>query len=489
MALLRDSPASLIPEAPGSPIHGRTRVFLANPVAVFVLLSALFGLAALIVNPPLRGPDEAAHFLRAYGITTGDIIPSVRNEQGHKGIFLPARLHDDFSFFEAARYEIWTPGFTYRTVVDDYLRKRGTRIAEDDERPAVFLLYQGSEAYSPAPYLPYIVAAAIGRAFGLDFLGMFYLMRIIGFVAMTAAAAYAVAIVPHLRWTFLLIAMLPSALYGRTVIGADGAALSFTLVVTALCLRSACRLGGERIWERAAFMTLCVLSKPPQVAFVLLEAMTRALRELPRRWRTLALITLPGLVLTVAWVAAVSADVGAWRIADGSNRPAELFEPARKFSLLLTDPLHFPISLIAGLGTSELYDLWRQLIGVLGWLDTGLQDWSYPVFSGLLVASFLAPMPLDRAARYRIAAVSALAGIAYVLAVYLIFYLTWTPADALQIWGVQGRYFVVALPPVALAVAAMTNRGPSETVRSAIAICGAVLSGAAVNEAILRVNW
>jgi uncharacterized membrane protein len=126
---------------------------------------------------------------------------------------------------------------------------------------------------------------------------------------------------------------------------------------------------------------------------------------------------------------------------------------------------------------------------VLGWLDTGLQDWSYPVVSGLLVASFLAPMPLDRVVRYRIAAVSALAAIAYVLAVYLIFYLTWTPADAPEIWGVQGRYFVVALVPVALAVAAMINRGPSGTARSAIAICGAVLSGAAVNEAILRVNW
>src|ERR1700737_2870345 len=104
MAFFGHAPESLVPQAPALAIDGRAqariRAFLADPLAVFVLLSALFGLATLIVHPPLRGPDEAAHFLRAYGITTGDIRPSVRDEQGHKGIFLPARLHDDFSFFE-----------------------------------------------------------------------------------------------------------------------------------------------------------------------------------------------------------------------------------------------------------------------------------------------------------------------------------------------------------------------------------------------------
>ena len=214
------------------------------PVVIFIVLSALFGTVALIVNPPLRGPDETAHFLRVFGITEGDLVPSVRDEQGRRGIFVPAPLHDDLSFFERARYQLWSQGSTYRVVADDYLRLKATR-APNDEREGVFMLYQGSEAYSPAPYLAYIVAAGVGRAAGLDFLGLFYLMRVVGFVAMTAVAAYAIAIVPHLKWTFLLIAMVPSALYGRTVIGADGAALSFTLVVTALCLRSADRPGRE----------------------------------------------------------------------------------------------------------------------------------------------------------------------------------------------------------------------------------------------------
>jgi uncharacterized membrane protein len=490
MVLVRDLDGSFAPEASVSRTNElrRTWGWLADPVAVFIALSALFGAGALIVNPPLRGPDETAHFLRVYGITEGDIVPSIRDGEGRKGGFVPAHLHDDLILFEDARQKNGNPGFSYRSVVRNYLHQRATRVADADARPSVFVRYNGAESYSPAPYLPYIAATAIGRFLHFDFLSLFYLMRIAGFVAMTAAAAYAIWIVPNFKWTFLLIAMLPSALYGRTVVGADGASLSFNLIVTAFCVRAACRLGNERIWERATFTTLCALSKLPQIAWLILEAMRRPLRQLPRRWATLALVTLPGFALTALWLA-TGADVGAYRMAEGAKLPAELFEPASKISFLLADPLHFFDLLFATLNTGALNDLWRQLIGVLGWLDTPLMDWVYPVLSALLVASFLVPLRLERGPRYRIAAVSALAVVAYVLAVYLIFYLTWTPIDAPDIWGVQGRYFVVVLAPLSVACAAIIKWGAGETTRSCIAICGATLSGVATFEAIARVNW
>ena len=53
-----------------------------------------------------------------------------------------------------------------------------------------------------------------------------------------ALTAYAIAIAGRLGWTFFLIAMLPAALYGRSVVSADGAALACTMVITALCVRA-----------------------------------------------------------------------------------------------------------------------------------------------------------------------------------------------------------------------------------------------------------
>ena len=89
--------------------------------------------------------------------------------------------------------------------------------------------YAGSEGYSPAAYLPQAAAAVLARAAGLGFLQTFYLMRLAGFAAMTAVLAYAIALTPALKWAFVAIAMLPSALYGRAVINADAAAFAYSL--------------------------------------------------------------------------------------------------------------------------------------------------------------------------------------------------------------------------------------------------------------------
>jgi uncharacterized membrane protein len=63
----------------------------------------------------------------------------------------------------------------------------------------------------------------------------------------------------------VLVAMLPVSLYNRAVLSADGAALSYALVITALCFRAAWKPSTGRVWERSLWMTLCVLAKQPQM--------------------------------------------------------------------------------------------------------------------------------------------------------------------------------------------------------------------------------
>ena len=62
-------------------------------------------------------------------------------------------------------------------------------------------------------------------------------MRFAGLAVLTGVIACAIAIVPNLSWTFLAIAMLPAAFYGRSVISADGSALAAAMMATALWLR------------------------------------------------------------------------------------------------------------------------------------------------------------------------------------------------------------------------------------------------------------
>src|SRR5205085_11453818 len=95
-----------------------------------------------------------------------------------------------------------------------------------------------------------------------------------------------------LQWAFVLIAMLPVSLYNRVVLSADGAALSYALVITALCFRAAWNPSDGRVWERSLWMTVCVLAKQPQIVFVLLELVSGRLGELLGRWKSIAIVVL-----------------------------------------------------------------------------------------------------------------------------------------------------------------------------------------------------
>jgi hypothetical protein len=143
-------------------------------------------------------------------------------------------------------------------------------------------------------------------------------------MALTAIMAYAIALVPRLKWGFLCIALLPSALYGRAVINADGATLATAMVVTALGLRRLYLPLADRLAVQAAWMALCVLTKPPQVVFVMLQASGRSLIGVARNWRPLAVVVIPAVILAVAWTVLGSSDVALWRIADRTQ--AQQFE-------------------------------------------------------------------------------------------------------------------------------------------------------------------
>lgn len=470
-------------------IRGRALTVITNPTAVFVVLASVLGLFLVVLTPPLRGPDEPAHFLRAYGIAGGAIVPMMTDDVGRRGLLLPAPVYDGYTFFADARAKFAGASFTYFEVFADYRRWQAERPEKlrRANRPPVFVHYEGSEGYTPAPYVPHAAAAAVAKVFDLGFLPAFYLMRLAGLAFTIVVAAYAIARAQRLQWAFVFIAMLPAALYGRAVISADGAALAFTMVVTALCLNAARSDSSGGVLERSLWMTLSVLSKPPHIVFVALEPMTRRFRELPRRWRVLAAVVAPGLILLLAWLFAISGDMAAWRMIEAMRLAPEEFDPVRKARFLLESPLHFPALMWTTLADqSDL--LWRQLIGVLGWLDVWLRREAYVLLGLILILLLFDKLDVTRTVRLRIAFYCLIIVLGYVIGVYLIFYLTWTPIHAPTIWGVQGRYFVVILPASAVLLSAIANVRVPAAVAAPLAIAGALAAGAAAVEAVVRTD-
>jgi hypothetical protein len=72
---------------------------------------------------------------------------------------------------------------------------------------------------------------------------------------------------------------------------------------------------------------------------------------------------------------------------------------------------------------------------------------------------------------------------------HLIFFLTYTPLNIDHVRGVQGRYFVIALPMAAIFLASMTNIDLPRNVLATTAITGSLLSGITSFQALLGAHW
>ena len=214
-----------------------------RPAFVFILVSIVFGSAIGVAVPPLRGPDEIAHFLRIYSYARGDVVPTVEVD-GRKGIFIEGGLYTQLSFFKDAgeRFALnREQGLRYGEIMKEY--PPPGRKLNSEGQPTKFMPFAGTEGYNPVAYAPYVLAAVTGNLLGLEFPNMLLLMRFLGLATFTAVAAYAIKVTPTLKWAFVLIAMLPVSVYNRSVLSADGAALAYAMVITALCIGAVQRAG------------------------------------------------------------------------------------------------------------------------------------------------------------------------------------------------------------------------------------------------------
>lgn len=427
------------------------------------------------MTPPLRGPDEAAHFLRGIGIARGEWIPRQSDEHGRKGLFLPESIR---------------PGFAEHERRFGRERRAFGRPLEQEAAGAgapqpAFVLYEGSEGYAPIGYLPYAAAALAAMALDLDFRDTLYAMRIAGLLASTALIGFSIAILPGtLRWLFLAIAMMPSALFARAMITPDALSIASAMVVAALMVRSAEGSGKAVPLAESCWLAVAALTKPANIVLALWPVMERI-----SAGRKLA-IAGPAVLLVVLWSVATGADAGSWRLTELTGIPAEEFQLIPKLRFMIADPLAFPTMALGTVVSSGL-ELWKQLIGVLGLFDAPLRSWFYVVLSVALVAMFpLAGIssPSNRAARIRLALSTGTLAAAYCILVFFIMFVIWTPSHADQVWGVQGRYFVPALPLVAITIAILRGGVGSSLLRP-LALFFALMSGIASFDAMLQSIW
>jgi uncharacterized membrane protein len=430
------------------------------PQRAFLWLAPAFGLALGALTPPLHGPDENRHLNRAYMIAHGDFWATTRsgirgNEIPWSVLRMQRRLGPEVAFNADVRQDParWAAEFTVPLA------------------PADVVFASMPSVHSPLPYFPQSLAVALSAGFEPPPVVLSYAARIANLSLWVVAVFFALSLAPSHRWSLFLLTTSPMALFIAATASADVTtnALAFVWIAWILRLRAErTRVSGRVAIGLTALSTGLGLSKLVYWALtgLLLLIPVESFDSSGRRLARLAAIALASLIPTLAM----------FRLASGITELDPVFADAdAQWALLRSEPLVFA-NVLWDSARSEGLGWIQQFVGVLGWLDTVLPVYVYPLwvaaFAGVVALESPTPGGLGRFERALLWAIP----LAVWLAVLFNGFIRWTAPDESVVRSFQGRYLIPVVPLIAIACQRRSATGlPVWAQRTSIAVSAGTL--------------
>lgn len=440
-------------------------------IRVYAWLGGISLCLLVFLVPPFQVPDESQHFFRSYQLSKLEVWSP--QQKGIAGSDLPA------SVSELERYFL---GTNERHIRRELPRRRLMETLGEMRRPldaerTIFVDLSDIQSYAPLPYVPQAFAIAAGRTLGVGPLGLLYLGRFANALVALLVTTLAISLLPVGRTFALLVALLPMTQFVTASVSPDALTIASALLFTAIVVRFLTD-GGWSAWRKsAAFAAGMVMSILKPVYLPLLFAGLGALLGKGKfssvkirhaiYWQmAAALLT---ITLIALWLGSIPASSGAPG-REGVNAAGQL--------AYLADDIFRAARIVVRSIYIKAEFLGQSTVGLLGWLNLPLPGWVYLLLG---LAFPLSVFGDQRPARLGGAAAAwlVLVAVAVVPPIELALYLGWTPVAAYFVEGVQGRYFIPALPMLGAGLAAlMACRMPSAYATKAY-ICVVAIIGAA----------
>jgi hypothetical protein len=438
----------------------------ARPQLAFAAVALLFGAGFALTTPPLQSPDENRHLIRAYMIAGGQLTATPYPGTPEYGVAaaevpisitrMPERLGPGIAFHPEVRQD---PG----RIAAEWRETLAPERREWHHLPST---------YSPLAYAPQAAGVVLGRLLGAPPVAYVHLGRLANLALYVALVAVALRLAPAHRYTLLVVALAPMAIFQAASLSPDAATNAVAWLFLSVTLAIAARPGRIASGEWAALLgsaALLGLLKPPAALLAPAALLVPAQRFAGRAgW----------LAAGVATIASAAFTAGLWgwalsrlqlpTVVAGADEAAQLRG-------MLADPLGFADVLARSVRDGAVsYAV--TMVGVLGWLDTPLPRWIYPAWLATLVGVAVWDGGPDSPVRGSRRALCLGIAIAGALAVLGLIYLV-NPVGSVRIEGVQGRYFLPFLPLGLIALHRRAGRGLPDGARRLVpGFCAAVLA-------------
>lgn len=437
----------------------------------FIFAGAVLGLGImyLLVLPPLSAPDEASHYITSYQLAN-----RMMGKPNHEdGIRVYIRQED--RFIEDLEDALYSDGSGYREsqgrlpfreseekqkavilgqelTEDTYcaIHERGLGSTGESGRA---VSYQIPVRTTPLAYVPQALGLIAGQLLRLGGLGLLYMGRLFNLLFFTLIGCLTIRRLPFGKEVFFGVALLPMTLHLAASFSYDVMVIGFCAYFTAVCLDLAYK--AERVrWPDVLLLALIMgVMGPCKMVYGVIAGLCLLIPVKKfggwGKWLLSAAAVLGAFA--VAMVLVNSATLALYT--DSSGGYVDWAQaPGYTFGQLIRDPL-----LVLRLCYNTLMWQGEQLYtgmigGALGNMDNVLNT-PYVVILGLtailLMLAFRKPgetLYINIKSRIWIWFL----GFICLGALMFSMLLTWTPAGATTINGVQGRYLLPLLPVLLL---------------------------------------
>lgn len=313
----------------------------------------------------------------------------------------------------------------------------------------VFLDFPNTAYYSALNYIPYALPFYVARKLHLSMGFAYYTGKLLVFLIFFFGMRYSIRIIPFLKWSLCLIALLPMQLYVLSSISGDPITNVFASMSIAILLRA---IYVDETLSNKTLLTLFALAMALSLGKVIYVVLFLPLLLVPvskfgnlkRKLGILSFFALPVLGSALLWSHEVQKNYISFDTYNVNYRVNSALNPNADFTSQQDFFKEHPDSVILLLNNtlkekSEFY--LRSFVGGLGAFIDVLQSTSdsYLALAALLLLSFSGNgirLPFFHKLFF--------VGITLLLfsATLLSQFLLWTPLGSTVIEGVQGRYFL-----------------------------------------------
>lgn len=411
-----------------------------KPELLFLLFAIPYGLILIFMVPPLGGSDEGFHFHRIASIGYNELL----NKPVMVPAGIPAFLQAGIDFYDP----VTEPPYNYSH--SEWQKVWNIPLNADHK---VSMEPLPVTIHHPFSYLPQLVAFVAAAATGLSPVIMLYACRLAGFISGVYLTWLAIKLMPSGKYILCALALLPTMTFYRSYANADPFTNALAFVLIALMLREIARKGkitGKAVLTLAATSFVLAQAKNAYLLLPFLALAIPAGRFLSLRSRvaSLALITLPGALASIAWMVLIKQTYFAGGInyqTWGGN-----VNPAMQMQFLLAHPLQYPHILF------NTFFLTLAIPNTVATIFNSL-GLGYPVPLScviVLLLCFIRIIYNDRGTPIHYGQTVRLLGAGIFLGSTLItltiLYIQWTGLQADAIQGFQGRYLYPVLPFIVL---------------------------------------